>query len=779
MKTFHPKLPLDEGDRIVRIVNHDAATSTDEPRTLHDLRIWREQLRAITELGAYRTMQRNLITDAGTQPMQVAEISASAFPLTRVPPRLGRPLTEADEEPGAADVVVIGYDVWQSRFAGASDVIGRTVQLGRVTATVVGVMPDGFGFPVNHELWVPLRMQDVPPRSGPEVEVFGRLADGASEETAQAELTAIGQRIAATNPATHAQLRPRVEPYVARSVAGMVLVNIAALLVLGLASANVAALMFARTAMRESEIVVRNALGASRLRVMGQLVVESLVLTLVAAAVGLSGAMLVMGYVHRQIAARQFRLPFWYDMTLEPLTVFYTAGLAVVGAVFVGLLPALKATGPRVQAGLTKMSSGGTSMQFGGVWSLIIVGQIAITVLCLPIGIAAAADIVQKQRMRSAFPSAGYVTFRPELDRETALSAAAEPTDAEVRAQLAVVYEELARRLRSEPGVTDVTFARALPGMSYPLRRVEVQRDAEPPTIVNANTEGSRVRYGEVDIGFFDAFRLPVMAGRGFRQGDVGTASPVVVINESLARNIGGNAIGVRLRFNAPGEETEPGEWHEVVGVVRNAGMDPTRRGDADFMYMPAAPADVAPMTVAVRVADDAAAFTPRVAAIATQLDPGLRLYDLVTLEEVIRRIDLPEVQLTFAGIGVVLLAIGLSAASLYALMSVAVARRRREIGIRLAIGASPRAVLVAIFERGAKQIGLGLLIGNVIFAVIVTFVHVKGAFGITPGYIQPTAMVLPMLIVSGVMALVGFLACLVPARRALRVQPTEALKGA
>jgi hypothetical protein len=207
----NPRIPLAEGDRIIRIDNWDAAESRVESRSWYDFQLWREQLTAIKELGAYRSLERNLITpDGSAHPATLAEISASAFPLTRVPPLLGRTLIEADAEPGAADVVVIGYDVWQDQFNGDHGVIGRTVRVGRTPANIVGVMPEGFRFPVSHQLWVPLRVTSAAPREGVAISVFGRLTDGATLESAQTELTTIGQRIAAMNPTTHAQLRPRV-----------------------------------------------------------------------------------------------------------------------------------------------------------------------------------------------------------------------------------------------------------------------------------------------------------------------------------------------------------------------------------------------------------------------------------------------------------------------------------------------------------------------------------------------------------------------------------------
>ncbi|HEX2166034.1 MAG TPA: ABC transporter permease [Longimicrobiales bacterium] len=772
MLMLYPELPLEDGDRIVRIDIRDAAASEVEPRALYEFHEWRGHLTSIEQLGAYRTIERNLITDDGiVQPVVVAQISAVAFPLTRVPPLLGRPLTDADEQPGAPDVLVIGHDIWQRRFGGARNIIGREVQLGRTTVSIVGVMPAGFAFPLNHQLWTPLRSSMVPPRAGPAIGLFGRLEDRATLESAQAELTAISARMAAANPETHAQLRPHVLPFAApapNTGFELLLVNVFAWFLLGAACVNVATLMFARTAMREPEIVVRNALGATRARVMGQLFTEALVLTSAAAILGLAAAGLVIGYVFRLSEVQQRRLPFWFDSGIEPITLLYTAGLAVAGAAVVGLLPALRATGSGVQASLARISAGGTSMRFGGVWSVVIVLQVAFSVICLPFGIAAVREAAGEHRVRSEFPSDAFLTFRPELDSDAGPAAAAEPDQEAARERTERVIAELSQRLENEPGVIGVTVAAALPGTYHPLRQVEVQRGAEGPVLVAANTEGNRVRIASVGADFFETFRIPVAAGRAFHAGDVGAQNGVVVINESMAQNLGGNPIGVRLRY-AGRDDAEPGPWYEVVGVVGNLGLTPTARGEADYMFFPVSAADA--RFVAVHVTGDAMSFAPQLRTIAAQVDPGLRMYDVLSLREVIRRYDLPALQIVLIGVGVVLLAILLSAASLYALMSVAVALRTREIGIRVAIGASSRAVLSSLFARAAAQIGAGIIIGNLLVVVIIPFIGIQN--------IRASVVIPPMLIASAVMALVGFVACLVPGRRALRVEPTVALKAA
>ncbi len=211
---LYKRLPFPEGGRIVRLETQDAAASRVEPRVLHDFAIWRRSLKTVGELGAARVSERNVLTGEGrVEALRVAEITASAFPLTRVPPLLGRPLQPTDEMPGAAPVVVLGYDVWQRQFLHDPAIIGRVVTVGRTARTVVGVMPPRFGFPHNQQVWVPLPVQDAPPREGPAVQVFGRLADGASWQDrrggARRRLGTLGRRPAG-NPRAPADARSRI-----------------------------------------------------------------------------------------------------------------------------------------------------------------------------------------------------------------------------------------------------------------------------------------------------------------------------------------------------------------------------------------------------------------------------------------------------------------------------------------------------------------------------------------------------------------------------------------
>ena len=770
---LYTRLPFDDGDRVVRLETQDLAASRVEPRVLHDFAIWRESLDTVVELGAARVSERNVLTGEGrVEALRVAEITPSAFPLTRVPPLLGRPLQASDEMPGAEPVVVLGYEVWQKQFLGHPAILGRVVTVGRTARTVVGVMPPRFGFPRNQQLWVPLPVQHAPPREGPPVQVFGRLADGVSWEAAAAELDVASARSAADEPATHAQLRTRVRAFAGRTPGDPLqvedlLIHGIVLLVLGAVCANVATLIFARTALREPEIVVRHALGASRARVVTQLVTESLVLALVAAALGLVLAQSIVRYAGaRTTLGIDEGLPFWVDLTLEPATVAYALLLALLSAAMIGVLPALKATGAAVQRGLQGMTSAGTAMKFGGIWSFIIGAQVAFTLMCLPAAAGISTELLRDQATRSEFPAERYLTFRLTMDNEALPGAAAVPDDAQIGARRALAYEELARRLREEPAVTHVSFGDRLPAMSPELVPVEVERDGAAPARLRGNYDGY-IAAAAVGAGYHEAFGAGIVAGRALHPHDAGASNRPVVVNEAFMREVGTNPVGARVRTLPQRVGGEPGPWHEIVGVVTDLGMDPTDLGEAEYMYRAASAAELDPVLVAVRVAGDAALLAPRVAALAREVDAGLQLQDILTLEEVIAQRQLPMV-IGSAVVGVILLvALVFAAAGLYALMAVAVERRTREIGIRIALGANPQRVLRTVFARAGRQLGGGIVAGNGIILLIAW----RSGGGVS------AELVVTLVIVSVIMAAVGVLACAGPARRALRVQPMEALR--
>ena len=770
-----PAVPLDEGERIVAIENLDVSASDADHRThLHDLPAWREELTAVQEFGASRTVDRNLVTpDGHAEPLRVAEMTASGFRIARVPPRMGRYFDDADEREGAPPVVVIGHDVWKNRFGGRADVVGRTLQLGNARHTVVGVMPEGFAFPVNNRLWTPLRLDPADYERGraPGIEVFGRLAPSVTLGQAQAQLETIGRRMAAAHPGTHRHMRPRILPY-ARSFIdspelmwAFYLLQLVVSMLLVVIAVNVAILVYARTATRMGEIAVRFALGASRARVVTQLFAEALVLAAAAAAAGLLAAGFALGQVNAFIARiGGEQVPFWWNIGLSTGTVLYATGLAILAAVIVGVVPALKTTGRRVQTTLRELG-GATGMRMGKTWTVLIVAQVAIAVTILPVAVAVAwKEFFPPVTVTPAPAADELLSASIGMDAETPRGAEAAAYERELAARFADRHAELVKRLEGEPGVTAVTYASALPG-SEPDALIEVE-DTRPA----AEPARHGVSYLRVDPALFQVFDARILAGRPLHSADPsGTA---VIANRSFVDQVlgGGEALGRRFRYTRnddPGA-LKPGTWYEIVGVVGDfsATESATGRG-VSTLYHAATPGNLNPLSLIVRVQGVAPeSFAGRLRGITTSLDPTLRLYDVLSVAEMQRQEQrtrrLMTLALTVATLSVLLF----SAAGIHALMSFTVANRRKEIGIRTALGAHPRRILAGIFSRALRQLGAGVAVGCLI----------GGALMVAGGATAARAAVL-LLTVALLMLAVGLLAALGPARRGLRIQPMEALR--
>ena len=789
-QALQPSLPLPAGDRIVGIRQWDAASGDVEARVLDDLERWRRSLRSVEDLGAFRTLEQNLVANgAAGPPVAVAELSASAFRVAGVNPLLGRALLEADEQAGAAPVIVIGHDVWQTRFGGSADAVGANVSVDGEDMTVVGVMPEGFAFPIAHEMWRPLRAAayGAAPRDGPAVHVFGRLARGATLERAQSELSVLGEAAAAEYPDTHEHLRPQVMPY-ARSVLNLSLgvsgeldlaaiaflvrttANIPLILFLVLVCGNVALLIFARAATREREIALRNALGASRSRIIVQLFAEALVLGSVAMVLGLAAADFTLRWGVNAVQGALLNgtsLPFWFEPALSRSTILYAAALTLLVAVIAGVLPALKVTrglGERLQ----RASAGAGGFRFGGVWTAVIVAQIAVT-LPFPITVLAVRDEANAIRaLKLDFPEEQYLAVRLGYDHGAAGSGV-DTSRAAAAARLQANLNELERRLVAEPGINGVTFANRLPRMYHPYYLIEMDEGGAAP--LDPRWPAYRVSTASVAPDFFDVLQVPVLAGRGFRT-DETSEDGVVIVNESFVRRVlgGRNAIGRRLRFTAfdesgplPKDVIQP--WHEIVGVVPDLGMsygdDPKEAG----IYHPAAPGST--YLMAVHISGAVGEATSRLRDVAASVDPALRLHEPGPITEFtrteLRFYSFWEWFLTAAS-GVALV---LALAGIYSVMSFTVAQRTREIGIRVTLGADPRRVVSAIFRRPLRQVGAGIALGTLILVVPLA---VEGEF-LT---LRITAILLAYV---AAMTAILMLAWILPTRRALSVEPTEALR--
>jgi putative ABC transport system permease protein len=798
-------LPLHEGDRVVTIQN-TAYGGFEQLRSthLHDLTAWREQVDELVDLGAYRIATRNVATtDGQVTPARTIEMTASGFRLARVPPMLGRYLIDEDEQRGAPDVAVIGHSVWRDRFGGRPDVVGQTLMVGATKHTIVGVMPEGFVFPINNRIWTPLRLDplDFERGAAPEIDVFARLAPGATLSEAQAKLTVVGQRLAATVPTRwddvanrepSERLQPRIFPYTQELFWGPLrwLLYLGQLLVsmlLMVIAINVAALMYARTATRSSEIIVRTALGASRGRVVTQLFAESLVLSSAAAALGLVAARWVLGQVETMLSiSGGEQMPFWWDFELTASMVLYTFGSAVVAAVIIGVLPALGVTGPRLRAGLQSAGSGGAAVRLGRKWTFLIVAQVAGAVAILPVALNVTMGQFFFAGSRGPdFETRDVLWAALELDRETIPGTGA-TEDPEAR--YARLQAEVLVRLEDDPQLSHVVPMRPAPWQDPDLRIeiegvAKVEREPGEFQLPTGNLAG----WSGMGTSFTEAFGIPVLEGRSFDRGDVG--ANVVIVSQTFVDQFlgGGNAVGrlIRPEVQEPvildnGLIVDSGEngwglgagggWFTIVGVVPAFPKHEGPLRPEPKIYQPVPEGAVDQMSFAVRIrGGDPASFSGRLREIVASVDPMLRLSDVATLDQMMSR---GKDQLALIGAAIAAVAISvvlLSIAGLYALMSFTILGRRREIGIRAALGAHPRRVLARVLKRAMVQIALGIIVGAALTGVFDKLTGNQLLSGRGP-------VLLP--VVAVMMAIVGLLAAWGPTREGLRIQPTEALRS-
>ena len=784
------KVPLPEGNRIVSLIAADVVTGNREQRMLHDFPAWRG-MTSVEDVGVTRTVKRNLIMPGQTpDEVTVAEISASAFRVARVPAIRGRHLLPEDERPGAPDAIVIGHAEWVRTFDSDPHIIGRSLQLGSTTYAIVGVMPKGFSFPLYHAYWIPWRLDPnaYQPRTGPNVAVFGRLANGSTLESAQAEFAALNASTSGT-PGTLGTLIPRVVPYAwaytdmddPENALSLYLMQIAIVLLLVVVCVNVAILVYARTATRLGEIAVRGALGASRRRIVAQLFVEAMMLSGIAAVAGVGLATVALRQLNGSMLIVAGRvLPFWMSLGLSMDDVIYVTTLAVVSASIIGIIPAVKATSARVHIRLQTLSPGsGSRMVMGKVWAALIVAQVALTVMVLPASMFHAWTALRFRTGDPGYAAREFLTAQLVLDRETAAPTA--DGNREFTARFATIHRELDRRVREAATVSEVTFSMAAVGEE---RAVVLEIEGQPAPLdpvgygIAAGTKrGHLVWFNRVATNFFDAFDVPVIMGRGLQASDAGLEASAVLVNRTLVDTLFGGAspLGARVRYvGRSGEARERDvvldRWYEIVGVVPDfpttRSLDPRPMGR---LYHAAAFGDVQPAEIAMRIRGaDPTAFADPLREIGASVDPNLQVRDIVTADSLIMR-EQGLMRLVGTAIVIVMLSvIVLAAAGIYALMSFTVAQRRREIGIRAALGANRNRLLAGIFARALGQITAGVAVGLV------------GAFALETvlegEMFQGQGIVLIPLVML-VMAIVGTIAVAGPARRGLSIQPTEALR--
>jgi predicted permease len=788
-----PSLPLPGGDRIVALNYWDRAQSGGRPASAYDVLNWREGLRAVEDIGAFRLVQRNLIVGEHVgEPVDAAEISAAAF-RTGIAPLIGRGLVDEDESPQSPAVVVLGNRLWKMRFGGDPDVLGRVVRLGATEATVVGVMPEGFAFPVRQNLWTPLRVRALPQEPGqtPFLRVFGRLATGIELREAQAELTTLGSRVAEQFPKHYENLEPRVLPYAESFLdlpqdflvkAGIHSINAFGTLFLVVVCGNVALLMFARAAAREREILVRRALGAARSRIVMQLFTEALVLAAIAAALGLAATDFALKWALAAMSSDSDGWPFWFEGGLSVTTLTYSIWLTVLAAIVAGVIPALKVTRSNMEVGLRQASAGAGGIRIGGIWAGVIVAQIAATVL-----FTAVAYVVQRQAAgiasaKAAFPAEEYLAVRLEMDRDGLTEASASKPDEAFLRRYEATVRELEQRVAAAPNVAGVTLAERLPLM--PSGGGAIELDAAGPS-EPVTGRAYFVTTSAVDLDFFEVFQTPIIAGRGFAPHDTGRGVNTVVVNHLFVEKIleGRNAVGRRIRYRVGDSQPtkEPGPWFEIVGVVGDLVPDPEAPMSLDIPAKPlvyhtlgANRAQSYPLYLATHVrTGDPTSVLPALRRMAAEISPELRLSDIQRLDQGTST----DVRAWTGFANLILLvsaiALVLSMAGLYAVTSFTVSRRTREIAVRVALGAQVSSVVTTVFRGPLVQVAMGVTLGCVLMAGLIALTTRGSEAGIATLSKHAALLLAYGTLMMGVCSL----ACTGPLLRVFRVEPTDVLR--
>jgi predicted permease len=784
----HSPLPVPQGERVMGIRHWDREVSDPVLSSVHDLERWQASLGAFSSIGAVRSYMLNVYAgEPGAPPVRGSEVTASTFDVLLAAPLLGRVFGPEDEVAGANDVVILGEDLWASRFGRDPDIVGRTVRVGRRAHTVVGVMPSEFQFPLGDDVWLPLRVRpaDHPVGEGPGLLVFGRLAEDVTEEEAGAEmaLVLVTARQAADDPELYEQ---RVGEVVRMPILlmmedvfsftdpdlllGQAIIAVLLLIVCG----NVGILMLARTATRMSELSIRTALGASRARIVAQLFVEALVLALLATGLGLLVAEGVARALMRPLRTIG-SLPYWMDLRLDGGIVLTALGLAVFCAVLAGVTPALKVTGRHVQASLQRLAAGTSSVRFGLASTLLIVAEMVVSVGFLAMGGVLVGSVFQDREGRLGFEPEQYFQGTLRLPWVAADGTSGDPEEDDAvkpDRTSGEIAREVLRRLLTDGAVRGagigVDVAGAMTGGEYIA--LEGQDDW-------AQVRG--VRETVVDVGYFSGLNRPILAGRDFAEADLeaepdeyGRRSPVIVNTSFVEHVLGGRSpIGERFWPYVSGQ-SDPADrtWFEIVGVVGPFGMNPRNPGrDAGFYRI--SPIDeLRPARFLVHVGGEVAGFGPRFREIVASVDPEATLETAMPVSEVMATESnlyrlVAAMQLTLAGIAFLL-----SVSGLYALMSFTVSQRTREIGIRSALGARASSIVSAIARRAALQLGIGVVLGGALAWFLLDEITSEAS---VVNVDIPLTVVVTMIIAL----LVGVAACASPTFRGLRIQPSEALR--
>jgi putative ABC transport system permease protein len=761
-------LPFHEDDRIMAVWTEDERGRQLSTSEL-DYEDWRKETRSFSQLAATLGSAMNL-SDEGRAPerAQGAYVTANLFRLIGQSPVIGRDFADTDDQPGAEPVTIIGHSIWQNRYEGDPAVLGRTLKVNSKVVTIVGVMPPDVRFPNNVDIWVP-RAQ-LPPetltglRDSRNLQVIGRLADGVSVEQARVELESLGQRLTQAYPATNENLAPNLMPFTERSNGEQIRLVFLSLqgavfFVLLIACGNVANLLLARAAGRSTEISIRAALGASRWRVVRQLLVESVMLACLAGAAGFGLA--VVGVRWFDAATQEVGKPSWMAFTMDGTVFAFIAAVCLLTGVLFGLAPALHVSKTDVNEVLKEGGRGGTGGLRVRRWTrTLVIAELALTLVLL-----AGAGFMMRSFLTMYRIDLGLDTSRL-LTMQIYLPLTKYP-EIEPRTEL---FRRFDARLDEIPGIEASAMATAVPLGGGARRQIAIDGRPTPPGV-----EPPTVTMLNVGDRYFDALGVELLRGRAFTMTDGVTGQESAIVNQRfVAMHFPDeDPIGRRIRLDIPDQASETPEsaWLTIAGVSPTIRQQSLQDPEPDpVVYVPHRTESPRSGLLLVRTTGDPAAATALVRDALAVIEPDLPLFNVQTLDQRLAQ-QRWEYQIsgsmfaTFA-----LIALLLSAVGLYAVTAYSVTQRTQEIGLRMALGARPGHVQWLILGGGLRQLAVGLLIG------------VAGALGV--GQLLQSLLVqtspsdpTTLIGIVGILTTVAVLACVVPARRAAHLDPTVSLR--
>lgn len=760
--------PYDHPERILVLTGaHQDRGLTGAALSYPDVVDLHASSHSLAAVAAVRTMHATVTEGPRAARVTGARVSPAFFRVFGVRPQLGRTLLPGEDAPTAELPIVLSARAWQAWFAGQPAAIGRTLTLDGQRYMVVGVMPAWFEYPTGAEYWIPFVPEPFAADRGSRyLSAVARLAPGASVDGARADLRAIAARLAAAYPAADAGWQLDATP-VQASLTGdlrpvLALAAAAAALVLLIACANVASLLFARAAAREVDLAVRRALGATAGRLVRQALVESVLLALAGAAVGAVIAQVAAGGLR---AVLPEPVPAWVSFAVHLRTLGFVVAVALLAGVLAGIAPALRAvrdrtSGPLIR-GLTAAGRGSATVRQSRMQRGIVVAQMALATTVLAGAGLLSASLLRLRAVPPGFDPQGVITAQVTLTglRYTAHTAQAR------------FYTDVLSRLRALPGVQAAGATDGLP-LASGTNRFLFTLPGEPRP---APGHEPAARRAEITPGYLATLHIPVIRGRDVDDRDEAGRTRVALVSASWARQFlpGRDPLGRSI-------QTADGQVATIVGVVGDVRHDGLESAGEPTVYTPFAQDPGAELTLVARAAcdtpsrsacRDGAQLAPAVRRVVAAVDPGVAAYAVATMPEVVREsLAGRRVGVTLGGI-LAFTALLLASAGVYGLLALRVALRRREVGIRLALGARPRDVRRLVLGEGVRLAAVGSALG-----LAVAVLAGRGIAGLLYGV---TATHVPTLLLVGVVMLgVAALASWGPARRAARVSPASALRG-